>query len=86
MGVMVERYEVWVYLGHVYGLFAEFHTNDSVLDDTLEHVLYYNQLFYLVFETKQFSLPILPFQFLNQHDPLCIHVLPTTDLIAQDGY
>ena len=34
MGVMVERYEVWVYLGHVYGLFAEFHTNDSVLDDT----------------------------------------------------
>ena len=31
--VMVERYEVWVILGHVYGLFARFHTVDSVLDD-----------------------------------------------------
>ena len=26
------------------------------------------------------------FQFLNQHGPLCIHVLLTTVLIAQDGY
>ena len=31
--VMVEYYEVWVILRHVYGLFIEFHTLDSVLDD-----------------------------------------------------
>ena len=49
-------------------------------------MLYYHQLFRLVFETKQFSLPILFFQFLNQHDPLCIRVLLTTVLITQDGY
>ena len=49
-------------------------------------MLYYHQLFCLVFETKQFSLPILFFQFLNQHDPLCIHVLLTTVLNAQDSY
>ena len=30
---MVERYEVWAILGYVYGLFARFHTIDSVLDD-----------------------------------------------------
>ena len=83
---MVDHYEVWVILGYVYELFAEFHAFDSVLDDTQEQVLYYHQLFCLVFETKQFSLPILFFQFLNQHDPLCIHVLLTTVLIAQDGY
>ena len=49
-------------------------------------VLYYDQTFWLVFETEQFSLPILFFQFLNQHDPFCVHVLLTTVLIAQDGY
>ena len=32
--VMIEHYKVWVILGHVYGLFAGFHTIDSVLDDT----------------------------------------------------
>ena len=52
----------------------------------LGQVLYYHQLFYVVFETKQFSLPILFFQFLNKNDPLCIHVLLTTVLIPQDGY
>ena len=31
---MVERYEVWVILGHVYELFTEFDTIDSVLDGT----------------------------------------------------
>ena len=81
-----EGYEVWVILGHVYGLFARFPTIDSVLDDMLEQVLYYHQLFYVVFETKQFSLPILFFQFLNKNDPLYIHVLLTTVLIPQDGY
>ena len=73
-------------LGHVYRLFSGFHTTDSVLDNTLFQVLYYHQLFCLVFETKQFSLPILFFQFLNKRDPLCIHVLLSTALIAQDGY
>ena len=66
---MVEPYEIWVILIHVYWLFAEFHTIDSVLDDTWEQVLCYYQLFCLVFETKHFSLPILLFQFLTQHDP-----------------
>ena len=84
--VMVERYEVWVILGHVYWLFAEFHAIYSVLNDTQEQVLYCHQLFCLVFQTKQFFLPILLFQFLNQHDRLCIHVLLTTVLIAQDVY
>ena len=32
--MMVKRYEFWVILINVYGLFAEFHTIDSVLDDT----------------------------------------------------
>ena len=40
-------------------------------------VLYYYQ---------QFSLPILFFQFRNQHDPFCIRVLLITVLIVQDGY
>ena len=80
--VMVEHYEVWVILGHVYELFAGFPSIDSVLDDTS----IYHQFFCLVFETKHFSLPILFFQFLNKHDPLCIHELLTTVLIAQDGY
>ena len=35
---------------------------------------------------KQFSLPILFFQFLNKPDLLCIQVLLTTALIVQDGY
>ena len=44
--VTLERYEVWVILINVYGLFfAEFHIIDSVLDDTYEQVLYYNQRF-----------------------------------------
>ena len=71
------------FLGHVNGLFAGF---DSVLNNTLFQVLYYHQLFCLVFEAKQFPLPILFFQFLNKLDPLCIHVLLSTALIAQDGY
>ena len=46
LGVTLERYEVWVILINVYGLFfAEFHIIDSVLDDTYEQVLYYNQRF-----------------------------------------
>ena len=49
-------------------------------------MLYYHQPFSFVFQTKQFSLPILFYQFVNQHDPLCIHVLQITVLIAQDGY
>ena len=49
-------------------------------------VLYYYQSFCLVFETKQFSQQMIFFQFLNQRDPFCIHVLLTTVLIAQDGY
>ena len=35
---------------------------------------------------QQFSLPILFFQFLNQHGPFCIRVLLITVLIVQDGY
>ena len=77
---------LWSLLGHVYWLFAGFHTTDSVLDDTLFRVLYYLQLFCFVFETKPVSLPILFFQFLNKLHPLCIHDLLTTVLIAQDGY
>ena len=69
---MVDRYKGWVILRHIYGLFTGFHTIDSALDDTQEQVLYYHQLFCLIFQTKQFSLTILFFQFLNQHDPLCI--------------
>ena len=38
-----------------------------------------------MFETKQLSLPILFFEFLDEHDPLCMHVLPTTLVIAQNG-
>ena len=49
-------------------------------------MLYYHQPFSFVFQTKQFSLPILFYQFVNQHDPLCIHVLQIAVLIAQDGY
>ena len=63
--MIVERDEVWVILGHVYGVLAELHKINSVLDDTQEQVLYYHQLFCLVFETKQLCLPILLFQFLN---------------------
>ena len=37
---MVEPYEVWVILGYVYGLFARFHTIDSVLDDMHRTVKY----------------------------------------------
>ena len=32
--MMMERYEFWMIIINVYGLFAEFHTFDSVLDDT----------------------------------------------------
>ena len=69
---MVDRYEVWVFL---------------VMSSSQEkQVSYYYQHFCLVFEKKQFSLPILFFQFLNQHDPFCIRVLLITVLIVQDGY
>ena len=37
-------------------------------------MLYYRQLFCLVFETKQFYIPSLLFQFLNQHNPLSIYL------------
>ena len=49
-------------------------------------MLHYHQPFCFVFETKLFSLPILFFQFLNQHDPVYIHVLLITVLITQNGY
>ena len=81
---MVERYETWVILGHAYGLFAIFHAIDSVLDDTYEQVLYYHQILSCIW-TRQFSLAILLFQFLNKHDPLCIHVLLATVLTPQDS-
>ena len=57
-----------------------------MLNDAKEQELYYHQRFCLIFETKQFSLPIVLFQFLDQHGPLCIHVLLTSVLIAQDSY
>ena len=69
---MVDRYEVWVFL--VMGSSQE------------KQVLYYHQHFCLAFEKKHFSLPVLFFQFLNQHDPFCIRVLLITVLIVQDGY
>ena len=43
-------------------------------------------VFCLVFEAKQFSLLILLFRLLNQQDPLCINVLLSTVLTAQDAY
>ena len=69
---MLDRYEVRVFL--IMGSSQE------------KQVLYYYQHFCLVFEKKQFSLLILFFQFLNQHDPFCIRVLLITVLIVQDGY
>ena len=33
LGGVVELYEVWAISGYAYGLFAGFHTMDSVLDD-----------------------------------------------------
>ena len=32
--VMLERYKVWLILGHVYALCTGFYTIDSVVDDT----------------------------------------------------
>ena len=69
---MLDRYEVRVFL--IMGSSQE------------KQVLYYYQHFCLVFEKKQFFLPILFFQFLNRHDPFCIRVLLITVLIVQDGY
>ena len=43
-----------------------------------------SSIFLSRFWNETVSVPILLFQFLNQHDPLCIHVLLTTVLIAQD--
>ena len=79
--VMLERYEVCVVFGHVYRVLAEFDTVHSELYHTLKQVLYYRQVF-LDFETKQFSLPIFIYPFLNQYDRLCIQVLLATVLIA----
>ena len=41
---MVEHYGFWVILGHVYGLLAEFHSIDSVLDDTIACLYNYKAL------------------------------------------
>ena len=41
---MVQHYDAWVILRHVYGLFARFHAVDSVLDDMQKQVLYYHQI------------------------------------------
>ena len=41
---MVECYDFWVILGHVYGLLAEFPSIDSVLDDTIACLYNYKAL------------------------------------------
>ena len=42
--------------------------------------------FFVSYLQQNSSLPILFFQILNKHDPLCIYVLLTIVLIAQNGY